>query len=167
MKRLLIACLLFAGATAAHACEITAGPGAIVRMSDGKTGGMFSVACVFDERWEVRAHYVGEQELYEGALTIDAYAALSVSKLWMFREGKRIRPVLGMGLLVKGADRCKRQGEIDCNRQLPLPFAFYPTVGVKVYDVLITLGHASNASLDYGPEQKNLGLDSIRAEVWF
>lgn len=30
-----------------------------------------------------------------------------------------------------------------------------------------TLGHASNDGLDHGPEKKNLGLDHIRAEVWF
>jgi hypothetical protein len=166
MRILLIACLLLAGANV-HACEITAGPGAVIRLSEGKSGGLATVGCVFGEKWELRAYWIGEQRLYDGAVVIDAYPALSVSRLWMFREGKRIRPVLGMGLLVKGAQRCRYNGELNCNRQLPLPFAFLPSIGAKVGDVLITFSHASNSSLDYGPEKKNLGLDSIRAEVWF
>jgi hypothetical protein len=167
MKRFFLACLLLAGAPAAFACDLTAGPGAAVRLSEGKSGGLFSVGCIFEEKWELRAYWIGEQRLYDDQVVIDAYPALSASKLWMFREGKRFRPILGAGLLVKGAQRCRYNGEVDCNRQLPLPFAFLVTAGVKWGDVLITAGHASNASLDSGPEKKNLGLDFIRAEVWF
>lgn len=166
MRKLIIACLLLAGA-GVHACEITAGPGSVVRLSEGKSGGLATIGCVFDQKWEVRAYWIGEQRIYDGAVVIDAYPALSVSKLWTFREGKRFQPMLGAGLLVKGSQRCHYNGDINCNRQMPLPFAFLATAGFKWGDVLVTFGHASNASLDYGEEKKNLGFDHIRAEVWF
>jgi hypothetical protein len=168
MKLSTLAALLLVGLAApAFSWDLTAGPGAVVRMSDGKSGGLFTVGCVFDQKWELRAYYFGEQRIYGGAIVIDAFPAVSVSRLWMFREGRFFRPVLGMGLMLKGADRCRYNGEINCNRILPLPFGFLPSIGAKFGDVLVTLGHASNASLDYGPEKKNLGLDHIRAEVWF
>lgn len=168
MKKLLLAALLLAGLSApAFSCDVTAGPGKVLRYSEGDTGGLATVGCIFHEKWDVRLYWVGEQRLYDDQVRIDAYPAASVSRLWMFRDGKRFQPVLGMGLLIKGAQRCRYNGEINCNRQLPLPFAFLPTVGFKWGDILITLGHASNNSLDWGPEKKNLGLDHLRAEVWF
>ena len=168
MKSMIAALLLAAGLAApAFSCEITAGPGAVVRLSEGRSGGMFTVGCVFEEKWEVRAYWIGEQRIYNDSIRIDAFPAVSVSRLWTFREGKFFRPVLGMGVMLKGADRCRYNGELNCNRILPLPFGFLPTVGAKFGDVLITLGHASNNSLDWGPEKKNLGLDHLRAEVWF
>lgn len=169
MRLLVLAALLLAGLTApAISCDaITAGPGATIRFADGKSGGMFSVGCIFGEKWEIRAHYIGEQRIYDGLVVIDAYPAISASKLWMFRDGKRFRPVLSVGLLAKGSQRCRYDGDINCNRVLPLPFCFLASAGVKWGDVLITLSHCSNASLDYGPEKKNLGLDALRAELWF
>ncbi len=168
MKTVILAALLLVGLTVpAFSCEWTAGPGAVVRLSEGKSGGLVTVGCIFDEKWEVRGYWIGEQRIYEGAIVIDAFPAVSVSRLWVFREGKFFRPILGMGIMLKGADRCRYNGEINCNRILPLPFGFLPTIGAKLGDVLITFGHASNASLDWGPEKKNLGLDHIRAEVVF
>jgi len=167
MRSVMLFLILAAGAFApAHACDITAGPGAVVRYSEGQTGGVASVGCVAS-KWEVRLWYVGEQRLYHGSISVDGYPALSASRLWTFREGRRIEPILGVGLLVKGADRCAYDGETNCNRQLPLPFAFLATAGVRVGDVVFTLFHASNSSLDHGAEKKNLGLDGLRAEVWF
>lgn len=168
MKTFVLAALLLVGiCSPAISCDFTAGPGAVVRLSEGKSGGLVSVGCIFKEKWEVRVDWFGEQRIYGGSIVIDAFPAVSVSRLWMFREGKFFRPVLGMGLMIKGSDRCRYDGEMNCNRILPLPFAFLPSIGFKVGDVLITLAHASNASLDWGPEKKNLGLDHIRAEVWF
>jgi hypothetical protein len=168
MKHLTLAALLLAGLVAtSFSCEITAGPAAVVRLSEGRSGGMFTVGCIFNEKWELRGYWVGEQRIYDDSIVIDAFPAVSVSRLWTFREGKFFRPVLGMGVMLKGADRCRYNGETNCNRILPLPFGFLPTIGAKLGDVLLTFGHASNNSLDYGPEKKNLGLDHIRAEVWF
>ncbi len=167
MKRFMLAAMLAGLAVPAISCEITAGPGATVRLAEGKSGGLVTVGCVFDEKWELRGYYFGEQRIYDGAVRIDPYLAVSVSRLWMFREGKRFRPILGMGLMLKKSQRCHYDGDLDCNRITPLPFAFLPTVGVKWGDVLITFAHASNASLDRGPEKKNLGQDFLRAEVWF
>lgn len=168
MKLVTLAAILLAGISApAYSCDLTAGPGSVVRLSEGRSGGMATVGCIFDEKWELRAYYIGEQRIYDETVTIDGFPALSVSKLWMFREGKSFRPILGVGLLVKGSQRCHYDGDLDCNRVLPLPFGFLATAGFKWGDVLITLGHASNSGLDYGPEKKNLGLDHLRAEVWF
>lgn len=166
MKTITLA-LLVLFAAPAISCDLTAGPGAVVRLSEGKSGGLFTVGCIFDEKWEVRGYWIGEQRIYHGEIVIDAFPAVSVSKLWMFREGKRFRPLLGMGVMLKGADRCRYNGETNCNRMLPLPFGFLPMIGAKVGDVLITISHASNDGLDWGPEKKNLGFDHLRAEVWF
>lgn len=160
---LMIALLL--SSAPALACGLVAGPGKVVRYSEGDTGGMASVACVFRDRWEVAAYWVGEQRLYRETVRIGAYPAASVSRLWTFREGRAVRPFLGMGLLVKGAQRCRYDGDLGCNRQLPLPFGFLPSAGVWLWSVRLTVGHASNDGLDWGPEKKNLGLDHVRAEV--
>ena len=125
------------------------------------------MGCIFGEKWELRAHYFGEQRIYDGQLAIDGYAALSASKLWAFRDGRRVRPILGVGLMVKESQRCHFDGDVDCNRITPLPFCFLASAGVKLGDVYLSLNHCSNASLDKGPEKKNLGQDFLRAEVWF
>lgn len=167
MKRMMLAALLLAGGTApAFSCALTAGPGAVVRLSEGKSGGLFTVGCVA-EKWEVRAYYIGEQRIYGGQVVIGDYPAISASRLWTFREGRKFSPILGVGVLAKGSQRCRYNGDTNCNRMMPLPFAFLVTAGFRWGDVLITLGHASNASLDHGEEKKNLGMDHLRAEVWF
>jgi hypothetical protein len=166
MKTFTLAALLLAGLCApAFSCDLLAGPGKVVRYSEGETGGMASVACVFHDRWEVAGYWIGEQRIYNDQVRIAAYPAVSFSKLWTFREGKRFRPFLGMGLLVKGAQRCHYDGDLNCNRQLPLPYAFFPTAGFWIGPVRITAGHASNDSLDWGPEKKNLGLEPYQAQV--
>jgi hypothetical protein len=121
--RYVICVLIMLFAAPAFSCELLAGPGKVIRYSEGETGGMASVACVFHDRWEVAAYWIGEQRIYNDQVRIAAYPAVSFSKLWTFREGKRFRPFLGMGLLVKGAQRCTYDGDLNCNRQLPLPFA--------------------------------------------
>lgn len=167
MKTLMLAAVLLAGLAApAFSCEITAGPGAVIRYAEGQSGGLASIGCV-SKRWELRAWYIGEQRIYNETVRIDAYPALSVSRLWTFRDGKRFEPILGVGLLAKGAQRCHYNGDMNCNRQLPLPFCFLTQAGFRAGDTLFTVFHCSNSSLDYGPEKKNLGLDGLRAEVWF
>lgn len=166
MKLLMLA-LLAGIAAPAFSCEITAGPGAVFSLTEGKSGGMVTVGFICKEKWDLRAYWIGEQRIYGGAVVIDAFPAVSASRVWVFREGKFFRPMLGMGVIVKASQRCRFNGDVNCNRLLPLPVGFLPTVGAKLGDVLITLGHASNASLDYGPEKKNRGFDHIRAEVWF
>jgi len=167
MKRIWLAAALLAGLISpAFSCDLTAGPGAVVRLSEGKSGGLFTIGCVAP-KWEIRAYWVGEQRIYDGQVVIDGFPALSASRLWTFREGKRVQPMLGVGLMVKGSQRCHYNGDMSCNRLMPLPFGFLATAGIKVGDVLFTLGHASNSGLDHGEEKKNLGLDHIRAEVWF
>jgi hypothetical protein len=167
MIKLMLAALLLAGiATPASSCDVTLGPGSVVRYSEGRTGGLASVGCVA-KTWEVRGWWIGEQRIYDGAAVIEAYPALSASRLWRFREGKRFEPILGFGLLAKGAQRCAHDGELDCNRQVPLPFCFLVQAGARIGDTLWTAFHCSNAGLDHGPEAKNLGLDGIRYEVWF
>lgn len=168
MKKLVLAALLLAGLAApAFSCDVTAGPGAVVRYSEGQTGGLARVGCVFRDKWELSAWYVGEQRIYDDQVVIDGYPAISASKLWMFRAGKNFRPVLAVGLLLKGSQRCHYNGDMDCNRQLPLPFCFLAEAGFKWGDVYATVFHCSNSSLDSGPEKKNLGLDGLRASVWF
>jgi hypothetical protein len=168
MRLIALVALLLVGLSApAFSCDLTAGPGASFRLNEGKSGGVATIGCVFGEKWELRAYYFGEQVIYQGTLGIKPYAALSASRLWMFREGHRIRPMLQAGLMFKEAERCHFDGDVQCNRITPLPLCFLAVAGVKVGDVLLTFNHCSNASLDHGPEKKNLGQDFIRAEVWF
>jgi hypothetical protein len=163
---LALAVLLAGFAAPSFSCDVTAGPGWAGRYSEGLTGGIASVGCVAD-KWELRAWYVGEQRIYEGRVQIAGYPAVSASRLWTFREGRLLQPILGVGLMAKGAQRCKYNGELNCNRELPLPFCFLFSAGLKFDAVSVTVFHCSNSSLDYGPEKKNLGLDGIRGEVWF
>lgn len=165
MKRLMLAAMLAGLAAPAFPCNLTAGPGAVVRLAEGKSGGAVSVTCIFGEKWELSAYWIGEQRIYDGLVTIEAFPAIGASRIWMFREGKRFRPFLSMGVMLKESQRCKFDGDIDCNRVLPLSFAFIPSAGFKLGDVWVRFIHGSNASLDYGPEKKNLGLDSVFAHV--
>jgi hypothetical protein len=167
VNRIYLFVALLGLAAPAISCELTAGPGAVVRISEGKSGGLATVGCIFGEKWELRGYWVGEQRIYDGQVVIDGFPAASASRLWMFRDGKSFRPILGVGLMVKGAQRCHFDGDLDCNRLMPLPFGFIASAGFKWGDVLVTLSHASNSGLDEGPEKKNLGLDTLRAEVWF
>jgi hypothetical protein len=166
-KPLALAALLLVCISApAFSCDLTAGPGAVVRLGEGKSGGAASIGCIFGERWELRGWWIGEQVIYDGTITIEAFPAISGSRIWMFREGHKFRPMLGVGIMLKESHRCHFDGDLDCNRQVPLSFCFLPTAGFRWGDVLVTAFHCSNASLDWGPEKKNLGLDGIRAEVW-
>jgi hypothetical protein len=170
MNRIWLAALLLVSVSACStikSTDVTAGPGAVVRVAEGKSGGLATVGFIVNDKWDLRAYYVGEQRIYEETVIIDAFPAVSASRLWTFRDGRNFRPFLGVGLMVKGAQRCHYNGDTDCNRMMPLPFGFLATAGFRWGDVLITIGHASNSGLDYGPEKKNLGLDHIRAEIVF
>jgi hypothetical protein len=167
MKKLLLAALLLAGISApAFSCDVTLGPGSVVRYAEGRTGGLASIGCV-GKTWEVRGWWIGEQRIYDDQVVIDGYPALSASRLWRFRDGKTFEPMLGFGLMAKGAQRCNYNGEVNCNRQLPLPFCFLVQASARIGDTYWSLFHCSNAGLDHGPEAKNLGLDGLRYEVWF
>ena len=65
------------------------------------------------------------------------------------------RPTWAMGIALKGADRCAYNGEVDCNRRLPLPVNFHFGLGVEWSAVRLELLHQSNNAMDRGPEKKN------------
>lgn len=168
MKIFALAALLLAGLSApAFSCEVTAGPGAAIRLSEGKSGGVATIGCIFGDKWELRAYYFGEQRIYNEQLVVADYGAIGASKLWTFRDGRRFRPFLGVGLMLKEAQRCHYDGQEVCNRLTPLPFCFLASAGLHMGDVLISFNHCSNASMDYGPEKKNLGQDFFLAQVRF
>lgn len=166
MLRLLIAATLLGIAAPVFSCDVTFGPGTVERYSEGRTGGLATLGCV-GKKWELRAWYVGEQRIYADSVILDGFPALSASRLWRWREGKKIQPMLGFGLLAKASQRCKYDGDYNCNRQVPLPFCFLTQASVRLGDTYWTLFHCSNAGLDHGPEAKNLGLDGLRYEIWF
>src|SRR5436190_23229109 len=97
----------------AFSCEITAGPGAVVRYAEGKSGGLATVGCIFHDKWELRAYYFGEQRIYNEQVIVDGFPAISASKLWIFRDGRNFRPILGVGLMLKGSQRCHYDGDLD------------------------------------------------------
>jgi hypothetical protein len=165
--KLFISLALLLLGTTVNACELSVGPGATVRLSEGKSGGLFSAGCTFKDKWELRLFYFGEQRIYEEQIVIDDYTALGVARVWTFRDGKKIRPYLGAGLMGKESQRCHFNGDIDCNRLTPLPFCFWAYAGIVLGDVTVSLHHCSNASLDEGPEKKNLGQDFVMAQLRF
>jgi hypothetical protein len=107
--------------------------------------------------YDLTLSYVNEMEPFS-----KRFPMLSVSRVWY---GQPKRWLLGgtpeglVGLTLKGADRCAYNGEVDCNRNLPLPVNFHFGVGVVYKDFRITLYHDSNNHLDHGPEKKNRGLN--------
>jgi hypothetical protein len=127
---------------------------------------MGSVGCIFDDKYVVKLQWVGEQRIYGGQLVMEPYPMLTAARLFTWRDGKLFRPFIGLGFSLKEAQRCHFNGDLNCNRQLPLPFAFYASVGMRWGDdIVLTLGHDSNSSLDRGDEAKNLGLDSAQLEM--
>lgn len=115
------------------------------------------------DRYDVTLSYVNETTLYGGAADVPSFAMLSVSRVWRFTDTRLLGgiPTALVGLSLKGADRCAKEGEVDCNRVLPLPAAFHFGAGVEWGEFRIELYHDSNNHLDYGPEKKNRGLNWI------
>ena len=151
----------------ANACDWTAGVGQSRRLTDGKTGAVGSVACLINEKWDLRLNYFGEQRIYEDTLVIKPYATISASRVWLFRDGRNFRPLLSVGIALKEAARCHYNGDVNCNRLTPLSFCFLTRAGFHIGDLVVSLNHCSNAGFDYGPEKKNLGQDFVLVELHF
>lgn len=112
-------------------------------------------------KYDVAVHHFSEAHIYNGTTKIPAHQLLTLSRHWEWQEtpflGGYPTALLGVGL--KGADRCKRNHEADCNRRLPLPFSFHFGLGVTWDQLRIELYHDSNNNMDYGEERKNQGVN--------
>lgn len=165
MKTLLLVLALSLAGCAVNSVQVSGGPAATVRYSEGKSGGALSAAVLVNDAWEYRAFYFGQQRIYDGLLKIEPYWGVAASKVWTFRDGKLFRPYLSMGVMLKESQRCTYNGDVDCNRLTPLSWCLLPRAGFYLGDAKFELGHCSNNSMDWGPEKKNLGQDYLGAEI--
>lgn len=109
-------------------------------------------------KYDFMATYAAPSEVYDDA-PVPGFAMLSVSRVFTFKARRWGTPVALVGLSLKGADRCAYNGEVECNRRLPLPVNFHFGVGIEWPAFRLELYHDSNNALDSGPEKKNLGLN--------
>lgn len=160
MKKLWIFLALLAASWNLGACELYGSVGKSSLRADSKVVGIASVGCRWNHKVDASISWVGENKIYNGQITIPAFPILSVARVWEYDVNwLGAKPGLLMGLTLKEADRCAYNGEIKCNRRLPLPFAFHFGAELAWTDIRIQLYHDSNDALDYGPEKKNLGLN--------
>ena len=114
--------------------------------------------------------YVAESNLYYNEVRVPAFVMGSISRVWTYKERSWLlgaAPTWEMGVTLKGADRCAYNGEMNCNRRLPLPYAFHFGIGLQWKDIRIDIYHDSNNAMDSGPERKNIGLNTMALTVRF
>lgn len=161
MKKLWIAIALFLASWNVGACEAYASVGKVDFGADSEIVGIASVGCRWNHKVDASISWVGESKIYDGQVTIPQFPILSIARVWEYENTRWLgaQPGLLMGLTLKEADRCDYNGELKCNRKLPLPFAFHFGAELSWEDIRLQLYHDSNDALDYGPEKKNLGLN--------
>jgi hypothetical protein len=173
MKKFLIAVLLVAGLSAlpAHACEINASVGKelLPYASHGEIlgPGMVTLGCRYEHKVDFEIYWFGEQPTIYPGFTLKAYGGVGVSRVWEFKRRWFGTPELTAGLFFKTADRCKFNGDTNCNRRAPLPVNFLWKAGIVYADWRIEIGHISNNAMDWGPEAKNLGQNFARLNYRF
>jgi hypothetical protein len=154
----LLALLLITFANRSHAAEIEMDVGKTFMGAQDKAGGIAGLG-IRGSKYDVTLWYVGETTIYDESLPQRAFPLLTVSRVWRSERhlGARWEGIIGLG--IKSADRCDYNGELNCNRKMPLPISFHFGLGAEFKDLRIELYHDSNDALDTGPEKKNLGLN--------
>lgn len=167
MKALALLAILFS--PIAYSCELHGDVGKTTPSQHTQPIGVVGVGCRFDHKYDVTLHWIGEAELYDGALRDDGFPLLTVARVWEYKSRRLFggTPELHWGLGIKGADRCAYNGEENCNRRMPLPFSFHSGAGLSWKDMRLLLFHDSNNALDHGPEKKNLGVTWLTLEYRF
>lgn len=162
-KIILGACVAFAALVAltpvAKAGEFHVSAGKITPAGKGAITGIASIG-YRGAKYDITAAYAAQSSVYTKDTKVPAFAQVSVSRVWVYdRHLLGARPEFLMGLSFKGADRCAYNGEVDCNRRVPLPVNFHFGVGLEWKAIRIELFHDSNNAMDRGPEKKNLGMN--------
>lgn len=154
--------LLLLLAAPAYSCEMFATVGKTTPSANTQPIGVAGIGCRFEtehHKFDIQALWVGEAELYDGALRDDGFPLVTVAEVWQFkRKFLRATPEFHAGLGLKEADRCAYNGETNCNRRMPLPFSFHFGVGLEWRRARLQLFHDSNNAMDRGEEKKNLGV---------
>lgn len=136
-------------------------------LSAGKTvgGGYDPVGAVTlglrGPKYDVSVTNIAEAPLYGGTALSPRITMLTLARQWTWQDHTFLwgHPVAMMGVSVKKADRCDHQGEADCDRRMPLPWAFHFGLGLEWSQFRIQLFHDSNDCMDYGSEKKNQGVN--------
>lgn len=160
MRHLYLFLAMLALSCSSYACEPFASVGKTTPGADAAVVGIASVGCRFQEKYDLMASWVSSTSIYNGQVQIPAFPILSIARVWSYDvHWFGAKPGLAMGLTFKAADRCDYDGELKCNRRLPLPFAYHWGAELQWTDIRVQLYHDSNDAMDYGPEKKNLGLN--------
>lgn len=157
LAKLLFVLAVFAAPVGAG--EWHASAGKILPTGKGEVTGIGSIG-YRGEKYDVTLLYAAQSSVYTPDTRVPEFVMLSVSRAWTY-DAKFLgaNPTFLMGLSFKGSDRCAYNGEVDCNRRLPLPVNFHFGVGLEWQAIRVELFHDSNNAMDHGPEKKNLGMN--------
>lgn len=174
MKRILVLCGLLALLLSAHAgaCELSASVGKqLVPYAAANKEilgpGMVTVGCRYEHKVDFEAYWFGEQTTKYPGFVLKSYGGIGISRIWESDHHWFGVAEFKAGLFFKNSDRCKFNGDVDCNRRVPLPVSFLFGAGLTYHDWRIQIGHISNDALDHGPEAKNLGQNFARLTYRF
>lgn len=166
IKTLVIASIL-ALSNLSNAGEWHGDVGKVMKVGGGEVTGMAGVGYRGD-KYDVTLTYFAPGSVYTPDTPVPAWVQLSATRVfrydWTFLGG---HPELGLGLSFKSADRCAYNGEVDCNRRVPLPVNFHFVAGMEWDAVRIELFHDSNNAMDWGDEKKNLGVNWLTLSYRF
>lgn len=153
----------------ANGCEMFGDIGKTTPSANTQPVGVMGVGCRFDDKYDVALQWVGEAELYDGAVRDDGFPLLTVARVFKPFDGKFLGSTFELywGLGFKESDRCAYNGELNCNRRMPLPVNAHFGFGFEWSAMRLKALHDSNNAMDYGPENKNLGITWLTLEYRF
>jgi hypothetical protein len=160
---MLAAALLLADGARAAEWQLSGGPtleeGGTLELARHSRGWELALGVVSRQR--VRINYISPDCPYEGAPTdicgvqvrrtmeeVSPYAYFSVQRRFAFRDGRRVRPLLGIGLV----------GTTDTNEYVSTPLNLSLSAGLALGQQLsLEWRHFSNADV----QRPNLGQDAV------
>lgn len=160
--------LLVAVAALGALCPMArAGEGLEPYLAAGKTvgGGYDPVGTatlgLHGAKYDVSVTRIAEAPLYGGPTITHAITMATVARHWTWEDRSVLwgHPTALVGVSFKSADRCNKDGEVNCDRRMPLPWAFHFGLGLEWSQFRVVLYHDSNNCMDSGPEKKNLGVN--------
>jgi hypothetical protein len=153
---ILVALVALGALTSAKAAEFHVSAGKVTPVGKGAITGVASIGV--RGKYDLTLSYFAPGSVYGPTIPVPGYFQASISRAWVYDvHFLGARPTFLMGVSFKGADRCAYDGEVDCNRRVPLPANFHFGVGLEWKAIRIELFHDSNDAMDSGPEAKNLG----------
>jgi hypothetical protein len=168
IRAILVAVGLLIVSNVSNACQPFGDIGKTTPSGGSQPYGIAGLGCRFEDKYDVTLQWVGEAELYDGQLREAGFPLLTVSRVFQPFEHKLFggTPEFYWGVGIKGADRCAYNGELSCNRRLPLPLNAHFGLGLHWNAMSLKLLHDSNNAMDHGEEKKNLGVTWLTLAYW-